>query len=61
MKKAKSWPDDPVVEEVRQVRQAILKEAGGTIEGLIAWLDREVPPKQLRKPRARRRPGKRPT
>ncbi len=54
MRKTKSWPDDPVVEEVRRVREAILKEAGGTIEGLIAWLDREVPAKRPRKPRPRR-------
>ena len=35
MKKKRSWPEDPVVREVREVRQRLWKEAGGTIKGLI--------------------------
>ena len=54
MKKQTSWPDDPVVNEVRKVRQEIWREAGGTIEGLLAWLDREVQPKPAGKRRTRR-------
>lgn len=29
---------DPIVEEVRAARKRLLKEAGGTLEGLIAML-----------------------
>jgi hypothetical protein len=43
MKKKCSWPEDPVVREVRQIRQRLWKEAGGTIEGLTRLLDREKP------------------
>jgi hypothetical protein len=51
MNRPLGWPDDPVVEDVRKIRQAIWNEAGGTIEGLLKLLDREVPPKRVRKPR----------
>jgi hypothetical protein len=43
MKKKRSWPEDPVVREVRQIRQQLWKEAGGTIKGLTRLLDREAP------------------
>jgi hypothetical protein len=33
--------DDPVVAEVRAIRAKLWKEAGGTVEGLIALLNRE--------------------
>lgn len=36
MAKAKKTTEDPVVREVRAVRSRLLKEAGGSIEGLIA-------------------------
>jgi hypothetical protein len=35
MRKEPSWPDDPVVREVRAARAELWKEAGGTIEGLM--------------------------
>ena len=31
---------DPIVEEVRAARQALLQESGGTLETLIAYLRR---------------------
>jgi hypothetical protein len=42
MSKKPIW-DDPVVREVRQARQALWNEAGGTIEGLLRLLDERVP------------------
>jgi hypothetical protein len=47
MKKKSLW-DDPVVREVRQAREELWREAGGTIEGLLRLLDE-------REPRSRRR------
>jgi hypothetical protein len=35
MRTRRSWPDDPVVREVREARAKLWKEAGGTIEGLM--------------------------
>jgi hypothetical protein len=48
--------DDPVVDEVREVRERIWREAGETISGLLNWLDEHVPrpPKRSRRGEARR-------
>lgn len=35
-----SWPDDPVVEEVRRARRELWKQAGGTLEGLSRLVKR---------------------
>lgn len=51
MKRRKRVLDDPVVREVRGVRQRLWKQAGGTFEGLLKLLDETVP----KKPRRRRR------
>jgi len=51
MKTRVRLPDDPVVREVRRIREQVWQEAGGTIEGLLRLLDREVP----RRPKRRRR------
>ena len=48
MKKRTKLPEDPVVEEVRSVRQALWQEAGGTVAGLIRIIERRT--KQRRKP-----------
>ena len=34
MRRKETWPDDPVVREVREARARLWKEAGGTFEGL---------------------------
>ena len=48
MGKRRRLPEDPVVEEVRSVRQALWQEAGGTVEGLIRIIEQKA--KQRRKP-----------
>ncbi len=59
MTRPRSVIDDPVVEEVRKVRQEIWREAGENTAGLLELLDRLMPRKQAagdaaRKPKARR-------
>jgi cytochrome c-type biogenesis protein CcmH/NrfG len=46
--------DDPVVLQVRAIRQRLWKQAGGTFDGLLKLLDRTVP-KRSRTRRTRRR------
>ena len=48
MKAKLSVLDDPVVREVRQARQKLWQEAGGTIEGLLRLLDERVPKRRKR-------------
>ena len=48
MKKKVSVIDDPVVREVRQARQKLWEEAGGTVEGLLRLLDERVPRRRKR-------------
>jgi hypothetical protein len=55
MKRTKTFPDDPVVEEVRTARQKIWKNAGGTFGGLLKLLDRTVSDGKKGKPVRRRR------
>lgn len=45
MKRKKGPTEDPVVQEVRAIRQRIWKDAGETFQGLLARLDRTVPKK----------------
>jgi hypothetical protein len=48
--------EDPVVAEVRAIRQRIWREAGGNIPGLLKWLDEHVPvARQQRRPAGRRK------
>jgi hypothetical protein len=49
----KPWPDDPVVAEVRRWRALMMKKAGGTVEGLMSYLDERAA--------SARRPGPKPT
>lgn len=51
MKKKSLW-DDPVVHEVRQAREELWREAGGTIEGLLRLLDEREP--RTRRSRSRK-------
>ena len=39
----KSFPEDPVVREVREIRRRLWAEAGGTVEGLLRLLDQRMP------------------
>ena len=48
MKAKSSVLDDPVVREVRQARQKLWREAGGTIEGLLRLLDERVAKRRKR-------------
>lgn len=43
MNRKATLPQDPVVREVRQARQKLWKQAGGTMEGLLRLLDERVP------------------
>lgn len=53
-RKQSSVQDDPVVREVREARQKLWQEAGGTIEGLLRLLDERVPKRRKRSSRKRR-------
>jgi hypothetical protein len=46
--------EDPVVREVRAIRQRLWKEAGGTFAGLLKLLDRTVPKRRARPKRPRK-------
>ena len=56
MKKGESDPwDDAVVEEVRAIRAEMWAEAGGTVEGLKALIERKSSkPKPTKQPKAKR-------
>ncbi|MFN0131634.1 MAG: hypothetical protein ACKVW3_03740 [Phycisphaerales bacterium] len=41
-KPADTWPDDPVVDEVRRIRAALWKEAGGEINAYFDLVHREA-------------------
>lgn len=41
--------DDPVVQEVREIRQEMWRQAGETYEGLRELLDKEVPKRRRTK------------
>jgi len=45
--------DDPVVLQVRAIRQRLWKQAGGTFDGLLELLDRTVPKRSSTKRRRR--------
>jgi hypothetical protein len=38
-RKSAEWPDDPVVEEVRRWRAKLVGKAGGTVAGMMRYLD----------------------
>jgi hypothetical protein len=52
---------DEIIDEVRAVRERLLKEAGGTVDALIAWLRKlesaEKRPVVTREPRRATRRG----
>ena len=52
--KHSSWPDDPVVEEVRRIRQALWEEAGRDIAAYIELIHQEA----ARDAPRRRRPAR---
>lgn len=49
------WQHDPVVEEVRQARRALWKQAGGTVEGLMRLVAKRVSVKRPADARSTRR------
>jgi hypothetical protein len=51
-RKNDAFPEDPVVQEVRQIREKLWKEGGGTAAGLMKVLERIVPSQE--EPQARR-------
>jgi len=48
-----AW-EDPVVAEVRAIRQKLWRQAGGTFAGLLRLLDEKVPAARKRSARRRR-------
>jgi len=58
MMRKPSFSDDPVVAEVRAIRAAMWREAGGTVEGYLRLLDREA---KTRKPASSKKPRQRTT
>lgn len=54
MRSKKKLPGDPVVAEVRAVRQQLWREAGGTMEGLLRLLDEIEPVAPKVRPQPRR-------
>ncbi len=55
MKKKTETPDDPVVAEIRAIRASMWQEAGGTPGDFLRLLDREIPAKRCKTPRAKRK------
>jgi hypothetical protein len=49
MTRKKKREDDPVVQEVREIRQKLWKQAGETYEGLQTLLDKTVPKRRRTK------------
>lgn len=47
--------DDPVVAEVRKVREKLWREGGGTFEGLLHLLDEKFPQRRRRTKRITKR------
>jgi hypothetical protein len=54
VKRKRQALDDPVVREIREVRQRLWQQAGGTISGLLRLLDQTVPPGGRTRPKERR-------
>lgn len=54
MPKRSTIPEDPVVREVRAIRQALWKKGGGTVAGLLRAIEEFAPPLKRRKRRLRR-------
>ncbi len=54
MKKNAILSEDPVVHEVRQARQKLWNQAGGTMEGLLRLLDERVPKRRAPASKGRR-------
>ena len=51
MRTRRSWPDDPVVREVREARAKLWEEAGGTIAGLMRLAKERASQLQKGKPK----------
>lgn len=49
MMRKQAAQDDPVVQEVRAIRQRLWKQGGGTFDGLLKLLDRTVPMRSNKK------------
>lgn len=54
-----SEPEDPVVREVRAIRQRFLKQAGGTVKGYLRLMDEMTEERLARSPGENRRNRKR--
>jgi hypothetical protein len=50
-KRTRRTPGDPAVAEVRRARAALLKEAGGTLQGLFELVRREGAARQAKGPK----------
>lgn len=58
MKKKTRLVEDPVVDEVRSIRAALWREAGGTVAGLIRLIEQCKPPNRGPAASSRRRTGR---
>ncbi len=59
MKHKERQPGDPLIREIREVRQRLWQEGGGTVSGLMRVVERSLADRKTGRPVAKRRTGKR--